>query len=450
MRGPFTPEQLAELAHIEVEELLGYVADGLLDLDGDGLLDEMDALRLRVIIHHKALGHPPAQIGRGLLEDTLPLLGPDLLVPERTAHLTLEEVGQRTGLTPEQITALRTASGTPGDLLTTTDVDVMAAVAGVVQAGVPWEAILEAARVYGDAMRRLAHTEVRILSAYMDDMERTYSDERDRSERLMQLARGLRPVIDSLLVHLHQRHLLRALAEDNLNRLEAKGPRTGERPATILFVDLASFTPLAQVHGDEVAADVLNRFDNLVRELVVPHEGAIVKQIGDAFMLTFREPVSALRFAIELDVAIGREWHFPAIRVGVHTGEVLYRVGDYVGNTVNIAARVAALAQASEILITKPVAAAALEADIPVEPAGERDLRGLTDPLPVYRVVRTGGRASRREQDPVCGMLVGTHSAARLLHGGYEFVFCSEECLRRFLAAPARYAMPPADAKPIL
>lgn len=217
-----------------------------------------------------------------------------------------------------------------------------------------------------------------------------------------------------------------------------------------MFVDLASFTPLAEVHGDEVAARVLERFDALVREVLAERAGQVVKQIGDAFMLTFSDPVEAVRFAMDLDERCATEPNFPALRAGLHHGPVLYRVGDYVGNTVNLAARIAAMAGAHEILLTKPVASAAIEADIQIDPAGERTIRGMREPVVLWSVVRTGPRATRRERDPVCGMIVGASAAARVIHGGFEFAFCSQDCLARFLERPSRYLEPEPEEKPVL
>jgi class 3 adenylate cyclase/YHS domain-containing protein len=246
--------------------------------------------------------------------------------------------------------------------------------------------------------------------------------------------------------------LLRASVQEALADLEA-ADRGGDRDslhATIVFVDLASFTPLAQIHGDEVAAEVLDRFDELVRELLERHTGTLVKQIGDAFMLTFADPLVATRFVVDLDDAAVREPNFPAIRAGINAGRVLYRVGDYVGHTVNVASRIAAIAKAHEILITEPVAKAAEAGGIPLEHAGERRLAGVEEPVALWHVAREGERATYRELDPVCGMAVGTDAAAHVSYGGFEYAFCSHACLRRFLEDPTRYAEPAEVAKPEL
>jgi class 3 adenylate cyclase len=256
---------------------------------------------------------------------------------------------------------------------------------------------------------------------------------------LQAVQQSLGPILEPLLLSIHRRHLLRASVQEAVADLEAaeKGEDRETLEATIAFVDLASFTSLAQIHGDEVAAEILSRFDELVRELLEEHGGTLVKQIGDAAMLVFTEPVQAVRFAIGLDATAAREPNFPALRTGIHSGPVLYRVGDYVGNTVNIAARIAALAGANEILVTEAVAEAAVESGVTITPAGEHELLGIEGPVFMWRLERRAFEAP--ERDPVCGMAIGANPVARLVHRGIEYAFCSQDCLRRFLEDPDRY-----------
>lgn len=182
---------------------------------------------------------------------------------------------------------------------------------------------------------------------------------------------------------------------------------------------------------------MLDRFDVIVRSLALEHDGTLAKQIGDAFMLVFNDPQDSLAFGLALDEAtIGVE-QFPAMRMGIHAGPVLYRVGDYVGTTVNIASRVASAAMPNEILLTAPVATFAEKGGLAVEQVGVRMIRGISEPMTLYRVVRARERPGAR--DPVCGMVVGEDAAGRLVRGEREYVFCSEDCLRRFLEDPDRF-----------
>jgi adenylate cyclase len=145
-----------------------------------------------------------------------------------------------------------------------------------------------------------------------------------------------------------------------------------------------------------------------------------------------------LRFAIHLDAATSREPNFPAVRTGINAGPVLYRVGDYVGNTVNLASRIAAMASAHEILITEPVADAADAAGAKVVSAGRHELAGIDEPLQLWRVDRR--TTLQPERDPVCGMAVSSDAVARLRYEDTDYAFCSPACLRKFLEDPDRYA----------
>jgi class 3 adenylate cyclase len=269
--------------------------------------------------------------------------------------------------------------------------------------------------------------------------------DREQSKRLQTVQELVAPILEPLLLTVHRRHLLRASVQEAVADLEAaeRGTERESREATIVFVDLASFTSLARMHGDEAAAEILDRFDGLVRDLLEEHNGTLVKQIGDAFMLVFNEPKHALRFAVHLDSAASREPNFPALRTGINAGPVLYRVGDYVGNTVNIASRIAAAASANEILVTQGVAEAVVDGGVQLARAGSYELAGLETSVDLWRVERRG--KPERERDPVCGMAVGDDAAARLRHEDTLYSFCSPACLRRFLEDPQRYAAPTED-----
>jgi adenylate cyclase len=150
----------------------------------------------------------------------------------------------------------------------------------------------------------------------------------------------------------------------------------------VLFVDLASFTPLTATMGDQAAADVLRRFGVTVRSGAAQHAGRIVKQIGDAFLLTFARPADAIEFGLAMDRFVDAEPQFPALHIGAHHGGVLNREGDYVGGTVNLAARVASSGAAGEFLITEDLREAAGDlADAAFTLLPPRRLKGIADPI---------------------------------------------------------------------
>jgi class 3 adenylate cyclase/YHS domain-containing protein len=193
--------------------------------------------------------------------------------------------------------------------------------------------------------------------------------------------------------------------------------------------------------GDLKAAEVLERFSSLVRESAGRWDGRVVKQIGDAFMLVFPDGRSAVACALEIEGRTAREPQFPAARSGVHWGRVLYREGDYVGTVVNVAARVAAEAERHQVLVTSAVRGEAKGLEgVEFKRAGKRRLKGLASELVLFEARAAGTTAREQHIDPVCGMEMSAEEvAARLTLEGVEHCFCSDECLRRYVAAPEKY-----------
>lgn len=443
MREPLTLEEFAEFVRLPAEELERYRAAGLLDPDRDGRLDDYDLPRLQYVLRQLELGKSvdaiAAEVAEGRVD--VPLVG-DLLFPRPQRGYTVDEAAEKLGLSPRLMEALRTAVGLPGSIVLEDDLEGFAGAKAMVEGGLPWEAILEAARVYGDSFRRMAEMEARLLHTHVHErLVAAGATDQQIAEANQAMMEALEGVIDPLLGLIHRQHLMRAMIADALLHMESeeRAARPGTFETTIAFVDLTSFTALANVHGDEVAAQVLDRFDELVRSLVHEHGGALIKQIGDAFMLTFREPADAVRFAVKLDATASREEHFPALKVGINHGEVIYRVGDYIGTTVNLASRLATAAMPHEIVMPESVARAVEVAGVPVEPVGVRVIRGISDSVALFKVARGSERTTAR--DPVCGMMVSEQAAGRLTRKGAQYVFCSEDCLRRFLEDPDRYAV---------
>jgi YHS domain-containing protein len=143
------------------------------------------------------------------------------------------------------------------------------------------------------------------------------------------------------------------------------------------------------------------------------------------------------------------EEQFPAVRAGVHWGPVLYREGDYVGSNVNIASRVASEATRHQVLVTADVRKEAGDLpDIEFIPLGSRRLRGLSGEVELYEARPAGVEGRDKQVDPVCGMeLRPEEIAARIAQDGDERVFCSQECLRRYLTLPG-YAVAQPSASP--
>ena len=128
--------------------------------------------------------------------------------------------------------------------------------------------------------------------------------------------------------------------------------RVREGTITLVFTDVEGSTELARELGDERWAGIIEWHDNTVREIVEAHSGIVVKTLGDGAMAAFESVREAARSAISVQRAFSERKDPPAlrVRVGLHVGDAVFTEDDYMGNTVNKAARIAAAATGGEIV----------------------------------------------------------------------------------------------------
>lgn len=222
-------------------------------------------------------------------------------------------------------------------------------------------------------------------------------------------------------------------------------PSDGADTGTFLFADIAGYTALTEAHGDEDAAELAARFCRAMSELARARGGELIKTIGDAVMLRLDDSSEAvaLGLAAAHDVIAGHG--SPAVRVGMHHGPAVERGGDWFGATVNLAARVTAVAAGGEVLLTEAVRESAGELDgVEYESRGEHRIRSVANPVALFAAVRDDRGTEARHLDPVCRMLVANgREAGSFRHRDTLYRFCSLECARRFLRDPDAYTVYP-------
>jgi class 3 adenylate cyclase len=164
---------------------------------------------------------------------------------------------------------------------------------------------------------------------------------------------------------------------------------TGHRPvhepdrvlATVLFTDIVGSTDRARELGDRKWRELLDRHDDLARDQLDRHQGRLVKTTGDGLLATFDGPARAIRCASRL-----RDVLPVPIRAGLHTGEVELRGDDVGGIAVHIGARVAAIAGAGEVLVSRTVRDLVAGSGIAFEDRGTHTLKGVPDGWQLYAV----------------------------------------------------------------
>jgi class 3 adenylate cyclase/YHS domain-containing protein len=205
--------------------------------------------------------------------------------------------------------------------------------------------------------------------------------------------------------------------------------------STIAFIDLAGFSAIADVYGDVAAMSVLETFESMVGEALAGH-GPPIKWIGDEAMLAFDEPDTAIKALGKLLLACRNEPRLPLTRAGVNHGSVIRRAGDLFGSTVNIAARIAALASPGQLLATQPVAEAASAQGIAVRDLGKMPLRSVAEHVPLWEV-ELAPSADPTWIDPVCKMHAPYAPYRRSEAAGPWF--CSRRCEEAYWRSPQTY-----------
>lgn len=128
---------------------------------------------------------------------------------------------------------------------------------------------------------------------------------------------------------------------------------------TFLFADLVGFTALAELEGDGRALEVALALQHRVGGLLGRHRAEQVKTIGDGLMIRCDRPADAVHLGLCLVDELAQEDDFPLVRVGIHSGPALTSGGDWYGRTVNVAARLCAVAPGGEVMVSESTRASA-------------------------------------------------------------------------------------------
>lgn len=154
---------------------------------------------------------------------------------------------------------------------------------------------------------------------------------------------------------------IRWAVEDRQQIARVAGP---DGTVTIMFSDIEGSTSLNSELGDAAWVKLLAAHDQLVRTWVDKRRGLIVKNQGDGYMVVFSTPQLAVDASLDIQRALGakrqrsrRLRRTPIrVRIGLHTGTAIERDGDWFGSNVAMAARVTAMADGGEILVTEEIA----------------------------------------------------------------------------------------------
>jgi adenylate cyclase len=313
----------------------------------------------------------------------LPLLPVERLLARRRRH-TLAEGAAAAGIGGEFAALNHRALGLPlpGDdepIYDDDQIEVLKVLRGMRELGVPEEDIHVMGRILGQSSHRTAQAIVDVLSRAL---LRPGDTEADLARKLANLAEAVLPVLDRVTGSALRLHLLDVIQREAVVRLEGEG-LAGAREVTVAFADMAGFTALSDRLAIEDLGRIAGRFEELVTGVAEPPV-RLVKVLGDGAMFAADDAGALVTSQLELVAAAAGE-DLPPVHAGVAHGPALHSAGDWLGRTVNLAARLCAVAPPWTVLATHEVRAAcgALE----WEDAGAYELRGIGEPVPALRAV---------------------------------------------------------------
>jgi class 3 adenylate cyclase len=252
------------------------------------------------------------------------------------------------------------------------------------------------ARNFGETIRVDTGDELSVLAHSLSGASTELEASEDRIRREIEIRRDLGRYIPAEIVE-------KVVAREQDMNLGGE-----RRDITVLFADVVGFTPLTERLDPEQVVQVLNELFTIATEIIFRHGGTVDKFMGDCVMAIWGAPEAqadhadrAISAAEEILswLEIGNEhWHESLgitvqLAIGVNTGPaVVGNVGSEVrmeytaiGDVVNVAARLEAIARPQQILVTRATKDAAGDLHTYVE-IGSRPVSGRTDPLELYEV----------------------------------------------------------------
>jgi adenylate cyclase len=349
-----------------------------------------------------ARGVSDEEIATALAEDRLDLLAIDHLMMRSPRRLTLKEIAAESDVDNEEAARLWSALGFPqvGEdepYFTEDDLHALGLVHGLVSLGIrDLDTTVQLTRVMGLSMARLAEAVVAATAAAASDdgsptpRPATGEDHITIAENVAFASELVLPGMEQLIIYGWRRHIQAATRRYATMRRELASESSTAGALTIGFADMVGFTALSQQLDAHELARVVDRFESVAHVTVVGNGGRIVKMIGDEVMYVSDEPRRGVEIALALVEAYSDDDLLSDVRVGLATGPVLAREGDYFGTPVNRASRLVNIADAGMVLGGRDVHDAVGDSpDIVSTRLGSRTLKDLGR-VEIFAVKRRG------------------------------------------------------------
>jgi len=163
----------------------------------------------------------------------------------------------------------------------------------------------------------------------------------------------------------------------------------------VMFTDLVGSTKMTQELGDIGAQQVVRTHNAIVRNALAAYHGREVKHTGDGIMAVFSNAANAVASTMVMQQELAKHNGTPGalpvkVRIGLNAGAAVQEEDDFFGTTVQLSARVCDKANSDQIFVTKSVRDLVTGHAIQFKPAGDYQMKGIEEPVPVFEVIWSG------------------------------------------------------------
>ena len=304
---------------------------------------------------------------------------------------TFAEVAAQAGVPVELLLYVREAAGSaapvPGDRIRDEELPYAELIETTVKAGIRPAAIQEMIRVQGDTMRRIAETE---SAMWQTEVLGPATEAGTRPDEILGADFGDRMSVltERAVVAMYHLQQTRAWTANLIEGVEAMLAGAGlhtrlEHPPAMCFLDITGYTRLTQERGDAAAARLAGELGRVVQRISISFGGRAVKWLGDGVMFHFPDPGRGVVAALDMITGVA-EAGLPPAHVGLHAGPVIFQDGDYYGQTVNVASRIADYAGPGEVIVSQAVVDASDGAAVTFREVGPVELKGVSGAMRLH------------------------------------------------------------------
>jgi len=204
-----------------------------------------------------------------------------------------------------------------------------------------------------------------------------------------------------------------------------------EKNIAILMADLSGYTALTETHGSVAAADLIDKYTEIVENCLVG-DCMLHERTGDEIMIVSSSPDFLLATALMIGRNTSNEDYFLEVHGGLHYGKVLKRGNSYFGSAINLTSRIAAKANAGTFWCSEDyVNALSDKSMFTLTSKGKHVFKNISEKKEIFELYIEDRKTFYI--DPVCRMLILDPTTAIPHPNEGDQYFCSSHCLEVYV-----------------